>query len=82
MTRSKNFKLYKTRKLVNWGSINRLLDPFTLLQVPVILAGIGISSLNTKLFWVWIHKKQNKIHYIIILVIIEEVIISLQKKNI
>ena len=52
-------KLYKRRNLVNWGSINRLQNPFTLWQVLTILTGVGISSLGTKLFWVWIHKKQN-----------------------
>ena len=73
-------KLYKTRNLVNWGSINRLHDPFTLWQVPAILTGVGISSLDTKLFWIWIHKKQNKIHYIILLVIVAKVITSLWEK--
>ena len=74
--------MYKTRKLVNWGSINRLQDLFTLWQVSVIFVGIGISSLDTKLFSVWMHKKQNKIHYIIPLVIVAKVIISLRKKHI
>ena len=54
----------KTRKLVNWGSINKLQHPFTLWHVPVILTGIGISSLDIKLPSIWIHKKQDKILYI------------------
>ena len=46
----------------------------------IILTGIGISNLDTKLFSVRIHKKQNKIHYIILLVIVAKVITSLRKK--
>ena len=38
------------------------------------------SSLDTKLLWIWIHKKQNKIHYIILLVIVAKLIISLREK--
>ena len=38
--------------------------PFTLWHVPVILTGIGISSLDIKLPSIWIHKKQDKILYI------------------
>ena len=45
-----------------------------------MLTGIGISSLHTKLFSVSIHKKQNKIHRIILLVIVAKVIAS--EKNI
>ena len=67
--------------MVNWGSINRLQDSFTLWQVSIILTDIGISSPDTKLLSVWIHKKQNNIHYIIVLVIVAKVITSLRKEN-
>ena len=72
-------ELYKTNKLVNWGSINGLQHPFTLWQVPVIYTGIGINSLGRKLFSVWIYKKHNKTHYIILLIIVAKVITSLEK---
>ena len=60
--------------------MNKLQDSCTLWQVPVTFTDIGITSLDTKLFSVWVDKKQNKIHYIILLFIIAKVITSLRKK--
>ena len=60
--------------------MNKLQDSCTLWQVPVTFTDIGITSLDTKLFSVWVHKKQNKIHYIILLFIIATVIPSWRKK--
>ena len=51
-----NDELYELWSLNEGWQIYKIVEP-------VILIGVGISSLNTKLFSVWIHKLQNKIHY-------------------
>ena len=78
MTRSRNFKnvweVVQNEETGELGFDKQIARSF------YTLTGIGISSLDTKLFWVRIHKKQNKIHYIILLVIVAKVITSLRGK--
>ena len=67
-----NDELYELWSLNEGWQIYKIVEP-------VILIGVGISSLNTKLFSVWIHEKQNKIRYIILLVIITNFKIEILK---
>ena len=68
-----NDELYELWSLNEGWQICKIVEP-------VISTGIDTGSLDTKLFLVWIHRKQNKIHYIILLVIVAEVITSLREK--
>ena len=47
--------------LIHPGSLNEDRHIYKIVE-PVILTGVDIGNLDTKLFSVWIHKKQNKIH--------------------
>ena len=51
-----NDELYELWSLNEGWQIYKIVEP-------VISISVGISSLDTKLFSVWIHKLQNKIHY-------------------